>query len=83
MGQDTGWPFSKTVAVNEAASRATGDIFVILDADAYISGAAIQEAADRIRHAWDRNHKLWLIPYRRLFRLTRYATVLMMDYHAG
>ncbi len=66
--------FSKTVAVNDAASRATGDIFVILDADAYVKGVTIEHCADKIRKSESEGHPLWFIPYRRIFRLTRRAS---------
>jgi glycosyltransferase involved in cell wall biosynthesis len=63
-------PFSKSAAVNNAAKKATGDIFVIVDADGYIAADAVLEAADRIRHARKRGHKLWFVPYRWFYRLT-------------
>lgn len=74
IGRDSGTPFCKTAAVNDAASRAHGDVFVILDADCYITGEQVQDAADAIRAARKRNERLWLIPYRKLFRLTEQAS---------
>lgn len=73
-GHDWGMPFSKTCAVNDAASRARGDIFVILDADAYLPGEVIRLAAARINRARRHNHPLWFVPYRRVYRLTVEAT---------
>jgi hypothetical protein len=74
MGRDSGTPFCKTAAVNDADKRAHGDVFVILDADCYITGEQVQAAADAIRAARKRNERLWLIPYRKLFRLTGLAS---------
>ena len=48
LGRDDGFPFSKAAAVNEAASRAKGRIFVILDADAYMDSRALQDCANQI-----------------------------------
>lgn len=36
MGTDDGMPFSKTTAVNDAYSKASGDVFVIADADSWV-----------------------------------------------
>lgn len=74
LGKDSGHPFSKTAAVNHAAKRAKGRYFVILDADAFLDGRAIQEAVDRIKKAERNGHRLWFIPYRNLYRLTEEAT---------
>jgi N-terminal domain of galactosyltransferase len=71
-------PFSKTCAVNNAARRAHGDIFVILDADAYIPGEVVQRCADRIREARGDDHPLWFVPYRKIFRLTQEATARVL-----
>jgi len=63
-------PFSKSVAVNDAAIRAHGDILVIVDADVYISVESVLHCAKEIRTATKRGNKLWFMPYRHLFRLT-------------
>lgn len=67
-------PFSKSVAVNDAARKAQGDIFAIVDADAYVSVETVLRAAREIRLAQKMGYKLWLMPYRRLFRLTEKAS---------
>lgn len=67
-------PFSKTVAMNDAARFATGDIFVILDADALIDPKQIIEAAKRIREAREQDKALYYVPYRRFYRLTHEAS---------
>lgn len=67
IGTDHGIPFSKTSAVNDAARRATGDIFVLLDADCYVPGQLVLDCAHRIRQS---ENPVWFIPYRRFYRLT-------------
>lgn len=67
-------PFSKTVAVNNAASRAKGEVFLILDADALLHHTSVIAALGKILQAKRRGEVLWLVPYRRLFRLTEGAT---------
>jgi N-terminal domain of galactosyltransferase len=74
VGSDFGVPFSKSVAVNEAAAKAKGDVFVILDADAFLEAATILDCAQQIREARSKKQKLWFVPYRRLYRLTEQAT---------
>jgi len=72
-------PFSKSKAVNDAASRAHGDIFVIVDADGYISVESILHCCKEIRHAKKRNKKLWFVPYRKFHRLTEESSKLILD----
>lgn len=74
IGVSTRPIFSKTEAVNDAASRATGRVFVILDSDAYLRGEQILEAARAIETAARHNIKRWYVPYRRLYRLTQQAS---------
>lgn len=66
--------FSKAVAVNDAASRATGDIFVILDADCYLPGKIVKHCARRIVNARRLGVPMWFVPYRTLYRLTPEST---------
>lgn len=79
IGEDHGHPFSKTCAVNDAAELASGDVFVIIDADAYIDVRQILEAAHRIRLARDLGRRAWYIPYRTLWRLNHPATVELLE----
>jgi len=72
-------PFSKSSAINDAASRATGDIYVILDADGFINYWAILLCAYRIRKARKKDHKLWFVPYRQFYRLTERASHKLID----
>lgn len=74
VGTDDRTPFCKTAAVNRAAAKAKGDVFVILDADCYVSGDVIEYCAREIRSARKRGHPLWFMPYRYFFRLTDSAS---------
>jgi predicted glycosyltransferase involved in capsule biosynthesis len=73
--------FSKTSAINKAAKRADGDIFVILDADCYISGDILVECAEKIRRSQGYGYPLWFIPYRHFYRLNEETSlyILMSD----
>lgn len=62
-GQD---PFCKSMAVNRAAAKATGDVLVILDADTWVSTEAMQEGFNLLRGGVC----AWFIPARRSLRLT-------------
>lgn len=72
IGHSDSTPFCKTAAVNEAARNAHGDIFIIMDADCYISTNVILQNAAKMR---DSEWPLWFIPYRRFFRLTEEYTL--------
>lgn len=74
-GRYDGVPFSKAIAVNEAASRATGDVFVILDADAYLPAEAVKYCAERIA----RRGRTWYVPYDHLYRLGEEYTLSILD----
>ncbi len=71
--------FSKAVAVNHAAARAKGDIFVIVDADGYLPVDAVLKCAREIRQARKRDQKLWFVPYRRFYRLTDRISQRVLD----
>lgn len=77
QGYDVHVPFSKTAAVNNAALRAHGDVLVIIDADAYLTGDQVLTAAALVREHKKR-HPTWVIPYRRLYRLNHDATGLVL-----
>lgn len=68
--------FCKTEAFNQAAKRATGKVFVLLDADAYMEGSIIEKCADDILE--DPNDRLWFVPYRKLYRLTKEITLRIL-----
>lgn len=70
VGTHEGNPFSKTIAINNAAEKAHGDIFVILDADCYMPGSVLVDCATQIREAQKQHRRLWFMPYRYFYRLS-------------
>jgi hypothetical protein len=58
-------PFNKALAVNNAAARATGDIYIILDADTWIDPAHITRALGEI----ESGRAKWVVPATRSLRL--------------
>lgn len=80
MADDGHFPFSKSGSVNLAATKASFcDIFVILDADCYLEPDVITDCAFNIRQARKEGRKLWFIPYRHFFRLTKNATHNLLE----
>ncbi len=81
IGNHEGGVFSKTTAVNCAAMKAHGDVFVILDADCYLSGDVILDCATQIRAARSNSQRVWFMPYRRFYRLNQFTsdTILCSD----
>ncbi len=79
IGKSKGEVFSKTEAVNHAAKRAKGRVFVILDSDTYMRPEIIKQCADNIDKAVKRGQALWYIPYRHLYRLTQVAGRAVLD----
>ncbi len=77
IGHSRAKVFSKGRALNNSARKATGKVLVVLDADAYLAGSIIQECADQILGA-GKNH-LWFVPYRRLYRLSKAATMRILE----
>ena len=78
MGSHWGFPFNKAAAVNQAAKKAKGRIFVVLDADAYMNPVGIQACADQIDVALSANRRLWFMPYDKLYRLNMGATAALL-----
>jgi predicted glycosyltransferase involved in capsule biosynthesis len=76
IGRSNSRIFCKGEALNNAAKKAKGRVLVIMDADAYMRGHVINRCADRILEELD-NH-LWYVPYRRLYRLNRFITELII-----
>ena len=72
-------PFSKSAAVNDAARRANGDIFVIVDGDGYVDAEAVLNCINNIRRAKREGKRLWYIPYRQFYRLTKDAARRVLD----
>lgn len=79
LGRSHSRVFCKGEALNNAARKATGKILVIIDADAYISGHILNRCADRILEEISYGHRLWYVPYRHLFRLTKKASQHILD----
>ena len=79
IGNDDHVPFCKTGAVNDAFRRSAGDIVVIMDADCYIDIDVILDCARQIRRARRMNRKLWFIPYRHFYRLTKAITESVLE----
>lgn len=79
IGTDDHPAFSKTSAVNNAAAKATGDIFVILDADCYLPGDVILDCATNIRLERAKSRHLWYMPYRAFYRLTDSASRVVLN----
>lgn len=78
LALETGCPFSKSAAVNDAASRAKGDVFVIVDADGFVSADVVLHCVKEIREAERKGHRLWFVPYRQFFRLTEEASARLL-----
>lgn len=76
MGTDDGAVFSKTSAVNRAASLASGDVFVVMDADCYMDAEALTSAAAAIRSSEDRS---WWMPYNGFWRIRRAPSERLLE----
>lgn len=76
---DTHKPFSKSVAINNAVAKSRGDVLVLVDADGYLPAEHVMHCVTEIRHARERGHKLWFVPYRRFYRLTNEATLRILN----
>ncbi len=72
-------PFSKSVAVNNAAKKAKGDVLIIVDADGFVPVEIVLECVKEIRKARKLNKRLWFVPYRHFFRLTQEASQLLLN----
>lgn len=74
VGRSHSKVFCKAEALNDAASRATGKVLVLLDADAYLYGSVIDRCADRILEELGHGNHLWYVPYRHLYRLKKFIS---------
>lgn len=63
----------KGTAVNPAVAQASGDVVVIADADVVIPDEALCQAIRELDDA------PWVVPHRRVYRLTRKATVSLIE----
>lgn len=75
VGTDYRIPFNKAAAVNSAARRARGKVFVIMDADCYMDSLVVQRCSDNIVAALEAKKKLWYMPYSKLYRLNECTTM--------
>jgi hypothetical protein len=83
QGWDTGTPFSKAVAVNNAASLARGRVFAIIDADTYLPGDVLTSCAETIESHHAVGRKTWFMPYNELYRLNQSATIAFLQTSPG
>lgn len=67
-----GFPWRKAVAIADGISKASGDIFVIADADVWCDG--LQDAVDAL------DTSPWVIPHRLVYRLNEAATNALYDF---
>jgi hypothetical protein len=79
MGSDDEWPFSKAIAVNNAAQVARGKVLAIMDADCYMDPAVIQTVALNLVESIEDGRRDWYIPFNKLYRLSRRASEEVMD----
>ncbi|HEX3046211.1 MAG TPA: galactosyltransferase-related protein [Bacillota bacterium] len=63
IGEDDGEPFNRARARNKAAAKATGDLFILADADIFFGAKLI----DKIKTIVD--FYPWIIPYSRGYKL--------------
>ena len=73
VGTDTGQPFSKSVAVNDAYSKSHGDMLVIVDADSWIEEGNLMTG---IRNAYARERLI--VPWWTAYRLTKTDSEIIM-----
>lgn len=68
-------PFNKAAAVNDAACRANGKVFVILDADIYTDWEELLRCARALVSSKQRR---WFMPYDKFYRLNAEATSALL-----
>ncbi|MCX7842806.1 MAG: glycosyltransferase [Clostridia bacterium] len=74
LGVDTSQIYNRSKAVNKAARKANGDIFIITDADVVFSKDLIRKITDAIEEY------PWVVPFTRGMKLNKTATErLLMD----
>jgi hypothetical protein len=73
-------PFNKSLAVNNAAKLATGDTFVVLDADTWVAPRSPKDR-DPMEEAFERiaNGIPWVIPVHQNFRLKQEPSKAIMQ----
>src|ERR1700689_2294352 len=71
MGSSDNVPFSRNQALNDAASRATGDVFCFVDADFMIDPAFLQLGANIVRDELSDGDRVWVHPCEEIFYTTK------------
>jgi hypothetical protein len=66
-GDDGSVPFNRAASINVAARKASGDVFVNIDADYWCHPQGIRDAASLVQD----KYRAWALPYTRLCRLKR------------
>jgi N-terminal domain of galactosyltransferase len=75
IGKSRSKDFSRAQAINDAARSATGEIFIIHDGDIICSPKSIKDSLQLVRK------KHWVIPYSKVFDLTKKSTELIITNH--
>ncbi|MFB4163989.1 galactosyltransferase-related protein [Alteribacillus sp. JSM 102045] len=66
-------PFSKALAVNSAANKSTGNIFIILDADIICDPNLLLHSVQLL------NKHAWIIPYTRVKNISKQSTQKLLN----
>lgn len=76
VGMDSGVPFSKTTAVNDAFLKSTGDILIVADADSWMEPDRLQKTISAV----EQRQRL-IVPWNKIYRIDKYGTeqLLKMD----
>ncbi|HEX3048660.1 MAG TPA: glycosyltransferase [Bacillota bacterium] len=73
IGTDLGEPFCRAKAINEAAKKASGDVFLLVDTDVVFNPDLIGKIISVI------GIYPWIVPYRNGYRLTEGATNTLLS----
>ena len=71
LGQCAPGPFNRSEAILEGASRASGDVLVVADADVWCD--ATVDAVAQVQDG-----KAWAVPHRRIYRLSKESTTRVL-----
>lgn len=72
-------PFHKTLALNRAAAKATGEVFIVTDADTWLSADIVREAAQFVAETPTR----WSKPWTHKLKLNQEGTDYILDLGKG
>lgn len=81
IGRDplNAYPFNKSRTINEGFERCRGDIIAVVDADCLIDPNTIRTCAYKIETKLDEGEEIWCMPYSRFYRLTKAATLFLIQ----